>query len=147
MGNFCWQTQWVMQELEESWNVVNSPFPSWPFPSWQWFVQELEESRASWNVVKAKTAESEEQWVKLKADFAERKRFVALFYSTQIYLNFISNISQTQGWLCREKKVCCTFSLHRQSQVNGKLWNPIHWIPETSIEFQWNPLDSNYKQF
>ena len=38
-------------------------------------AQELEESRASWNVVKAKTAESEEQWVKLKADFAERKRF------------------------------------------------------------------------
>ena len=25
--------------------------------------------------MKAKTAESEEQWVKLKADFAERKRF------------------------------------------------------------------------
>ena len=38
------------------------------------YAQELEESRASWNVVKAKTAESEEQWVKLKADFAERKR-------------------------------------------------------------------------
>ena len=38
-------------------------------------LQELEESRASWNVVKAKTAESEEQWVKLKADFAERKRW------------------------------------------------------------------------
>ena len=40
----------------------------------QSYAQELEESRASWNVVKAKTAESEEQWVKLKADFAERKR-------------------------------------------------------------------------
>ena len=26
--------------------------------------------------MKAKTAESEEQWVKLKADFAERKRFI-----------------------------------------------------------------------
>ena len=44
----------------------------------QCYAQELEESRASWNVVKAKTAESEEQWVKLKADFAERKRFPIL---------------------------------------------------------------------
>merc|ERR1719187_1196491 len=38
--------------------------------------RELEESRASWNIVKQKNAESEKQCVQLRADFVERKRLL-----------------------------------------------------------------------
>ena len=38
--------------------------------------KELEETRASWDVVKQKNAESEIQWLKLKADCEERRRIL-----------------------------------------------------------------------
>ena len=38
--------------------------------------KELEETRASWNIVKQKNAESEIQWLKLKADCEERRRIL-----------------------------------------------------------------------
>jgi len=40
---------------------------------------ELEDSKQCWNIVKQKTADSEKQWVALKADLAEQKR---LLFST-----------------------------------------------------------------
>ena len=42
-------------------------------------------------MVKAKTAESEEQWVKLKADFAERKRFYTEIWNWQHETN-VTNV-------------------------------------------------------
>ena len=38
--------------------------------------KELEETRASWDVIKQKNAESEIQWLKLKADCEERRRIL-----------------------------------------------------------------------
>ena len=40
------------------------------------YRKELEESRASWDIVKQKNAESERQWLQLKADCDERRRIL-----------------------------------------------------------------------